>query len=101
MLKFCLPIFSGLLYGDDAVIPSVLGEVAGLLLGADLTEFNNLYTFEAKDEAKTYVTDSDFGLEYRVEEGKVIYAVDGKDSFVNGLVRILKPAERLDRKSVV
>lgn len=88
-------LVSGLLYGENAVIPSVLGEAAGLLLGADLTEFNDLYSFEDKDEAKTYLTDDGFGLEYRVESGKAIYAIDGKDSFVNGLVRILKPAEKL------
>ena len=94
-LNKLLGTVSGLLYGESAVIGQHLGELAGLVLGADLTQWNANYSFEAYDSAKTYLTDSALGLRYTVADGKAVYAVETAEDFISGLCLILQPAEKL------
>lgn len=95
-LNTILEAVSGFFYGEDALIGSSIAEFAGLVLGAELTQWKQTYTFEAKDDTKTYTENSENGLKYRTaDDGTIVYTVESKTDFVNGLVLILTPAQRL------
>lgn len=95
-LNKLLETVSGLFYGENAVIGQHLGEVAGLILGGELAQWNENYSFEAKDSAKTYdFVDEASGLEYYVVDGKAIFAIEDSEDFIAGLIKILKPLEKV------
>ena len=95
-LNSILGLVSGFLYGEDAPVGETLLEFAGILLGAELTQWKDTYAFETYDENKTYTVNAAYGLKYRTaEDGKIMYAVSSKEEFVNALVLIFTPAQKL------
>jgi len=104
-LQSILDLVSPLLYGPDAVLPEALLNLAGALLGADLTEWNYKYAFADKEDGTTYEHDDEVNLDYAMvttvdeetNEEKTIktYAIENRDEFISGLTLILKPAYRL------
>ena len=83
------------LYGDDAFIGSHLLEFAGLVLGGELSHWDSTWTFADAEEGKTYTEEPATGLKYEIVDGAKTYAIGGADDFVNALLMVLKPAERL------
>ena len=83
------------LYGPDAFIGEHLLEFAGLILGGELSEWNSTWTFADYEDGKTYVDEAETGLKYEVVDGAKVYAIAGAEDFVNALLMVLKPAERL------
>jgi hypothetical protein len=94
-LNAILGFLQGFLYGDDSVIGQHLAELAGLVLGGDITGWNRTYSFADYDESAAYVTDAAVGLRYTAEEGIKEYAIETEEDFINGLYLILKPASNL------
>ena len=94
-LNKLLETVSGLFYGENAVIGQRLGEVAGLILGGELAQWNDNYSFEAYDETQEYWVETSTGLEYRVVDGRAIFAIADSEDFISGLVKILNPLEKL------
>ncbi len=94
-LNSLLNTVSGLFYGENAVIGQHLGEVAGLILGGELAQWNGNYSFEAYDESNAYNEGDASGLLYRVEDGKAIFAIEDAEDFIAGLIKILNPLEKL------
>ena len=95
ILNKLLTAVSGLFYGENAVIGQHLGEVAGLVLGGELSQWNDNYSFAAFDAAATYLTDGETGLKYTVDSGKAIFAIENSDDFIAGLCKILKPLDKI------
>ncbi|MBR5409400.1 MAG: hypothetical protein IK104_01910 [Clostridia bacterium] len=83
------------LYGDDAFIGSHILEFAGLVLGGELSVWDSTWTFEAAEEGAEYVEEPETGLRYSIKDNAKVYAIAGADDFVNALLMVLKPAERL------
>ncbi len=94
-LNSLLNTVSGLFYGENAVIGQHLGEVAGLILGGELAQWNGNYSFEAYDESNAYNEGDASGLLYRVEDGKAIFAIKNAEDFIAGLIKILNPLEKI------
>lgn len=95
VLNKLLTTVSGLFYGENAVIGQHLGEVAGLVLGGELSQWNGNYSFTAFDSSVTYFTDGETGLRYTVDSGKAIFAIENSDDFIAGLCKILKPLDKV------
>lgn len=95
ILNKLLTAVSGLFYGEKAVIGQHLGEVAGLVLGGELSQWNDNYSFAAFDAAATYLTDGETGLRYTVDSGKAIFAIENSDDFIAGLCKILQPLGKI------
>lgn len=96
ILNSILDTIAPLLYGEDSFLAEELLNVVGLILGADLTQWNNTYSFEKFDSAQTYATEPDTGLKYRMgEQDSMIYAIENASDFANGLTLVLKPAQKL------
>ena len=123
-LQKLLDLLSGFLYGEKAVVPVELLNVAGALLGAELTEWNGNYAFGNAEDFENVATETDeTGMEYAMlpvmaqakdGEGNPLFEEDGttpvmvdtgdtiktykvadRDSFVAGATLLLKPAYRL------
>ena len=94
-LNKLLSTVSGLFYGEKAVIGQHLGEAAGLILGGELSQWNDNYNFAAYDSSVTYLTDGETGLRYTVDSGKATYAIENSDDFIAGLCKILRPLDKL------
>lgn len=94
-LNSILDLLKKYLYGEDAVIGQSLLDLVGLLLNAELSEWDDEYAFEAYDEAVHTLTDSATGLKYRVDGGKMYYGIATVDDFINGLCKILEPANAI------
>ena len=83
------------LYGPDAFIGSHLLEFAGLVLGGELSQWDSTWTFADAEDGKTYTEEPATGLKYEIVDGAKVYAIAGADDFVNALLMVLQPAERL------
>ncbi len=94
-LNKLLNTVSGLFYGENAVIGQHLGEVAGLILGGELAQWNDNYSFAAYDASTEYLTDGITGLKYVVDNGKAIFAIENSDDFIAGLCKILNPLHKI------
>ena len=94
-LNTILELLQKYLYGEDAIIGQHLAELAGLVLGGDITGWNSTYTFVEYDESVSYITEASTGLRYTAEEGIKEYAIETSEDFANGLAVILQPASHL------
>ena len=104
LLNRLLDLVAPLLYGEDSFISEYLLNLIGFVLGADLTQWNYEYRFEALDETKTYGDDPETGLKYRAGEftvgdttytDKKIFAIKDAADFSTGLAYVFAPASRL------
>ena len=99
-LNKLLDLLKKYLYGEEAVLGESLLNLIGLLFNAELTEWNDVYEFEAADAAEHPTYDADCELSYRVETKtvngktttKLYYGIATLEDFVNGLYKILSPA---------
>ena len=94
-LNSILELVQKYLFGEDAVLGQSLVDLVGLILGAELTDWNGQYAFEAYDEAIHTQTETATGLKYRLDGGKMYYGIATLDDFINGLCKILEPAETI------
>ena len=92
LLQNLLDMLANVLYGEDALIPTELLNVAGALLDADLTQWNRTYAFSS-DVATTGTDET--GLAYGEVDGVKTYLVNDRDSFIAGVTLMLRPAYRL------
>lgn len=94
-LNKLLNTVSGLFYGENAVIGQHLAEVAGLVLGGELAQWNGNYSFAEYDSAAEYLTDDSSGLRYIDDNGRAIFAIENSDDFIAGLCKILTPLQKV------
>ena len=94
-LNTILGLLQTYLYGDDAVIGRHIAELAGLVLGGDITGWNYTYSFAEYEESVSYITEASTGLRYSAASGSKEYAIETKEDFINGLCLLLQPASHL------
>ena len=124
-LQKLLDLLAKVLYGENAVVPEQLLNVAGALLGADLSQWNRTYAFGTDDDFSDAVLQApdETGLQWAmlplmaqqtdidgnpvfesdgttpvmVNTGRTIktYLVNDRESFVAGATLMLAPAYRL------
>lgn len=95
LLNKILDTVAPLLYGEDSILATELLNVIGLVLGADLTQWDGSYRFEAYDETQTYTTDAATGLKTREGADGTIYAIENASDFASGLTLELTPVQKL------
>ncbi|MBQ6066663.1 MAG: hypothetical protein IJK89_07545 [Clostridia bacterium] len=84
VLNTILDTIAPILYGEDSFLAEELLSLIGLVLGADLTQWNNSYRFEKYDAAKTYSDDAESGLKYR--NGEITWYEEVKiEAFEDGV----------------